>query len=332
MSLIKKTSLWIHGVAWDFICKNQIKPELIDVLRADLTIHKSIPIRSFSAAVTNICNAKCVFCAYPKTEMKRGVMSLETYSLGLEAWKKEGGKFIDLTPTVGDPLIDPTLAEKIRMAMEAGMSVSLTTNAILLSGKSLKLIEAGLTHLFLSIPSFDPEIYRKVYGVNRVVDVMGGVFEFLSINQSMNHPVEVMIRFRNAEKPSSILKSEGFKYVVSPFLWKKIKIRFTPGFDNWGGIIDDSSMVGTMKLRSPIQSNAPCESLFGLSMRHDGALRACGCRFVSSDDDDLIVGHIRDGFGPALKESARIAHGFLDGVRPRTCQNCTLYHPAIRRP
>src|SRR4051812_549384 len=91
------------------------------------------------AAVTNICNAKCVFCAYPRAvesgNLKTGVMSFEMFKKIADEWAVIGGGDLDLTPTVGDTLVDPGLIKKLDYAVNVAKvpKVVLTTNGILLN-------------------------------------------------------------------------------------------------------------------------------------------------------------------------------------------------------
>lgn len=69
------------------------------------------------AGVTNICNAKCSFCAYPKVvankTLQTGVMTFEVFKKAVDEWAAIGGEGLDLTPVVGDPLVDPGLLDKV---------------------------------------------------------------------------------------------------------------------------------------------------------------------------------------------------------------------------
>jgi len=294
-----------------------------------------ITIAGFNVAVTNICNAKCSFCAYDKVDMPRGVMTSAVFEDGAARWRAYGGTSIDLTPPVGDPLIDPGLAYKLRFAKSLGIRTSITTNAILLKGRSALLLDAGLDELFVSLPSMSRVVYQEVYGVDKSVAVNEGLEEFLALNKRRGEPCAVRLRFRNSELPSTIIQHPEFIRIVEPYLSARVKVSFTFAFDNWGGLIEDSHLSGVMRFKKPIESNLPCVALFGVSVRFDGTLRACSCRFVKGDCDDLTVGHIRDGFEAASRNSARIISEFTKGNRPETCRKCTLYTPVggrFRRP
>jgi radical SAM protein with 4Fe4S-binding SPASM domain len=90
-------------------------------------------------------------------------------------------------------------------------------------------------------------------------------------------------------------------------------------------------MKGYMRLRpTPPKVNVPCQALFGFAVRHDGAVRLCGCRFKRSDVDDLIVGNIHEQTLEEISKGERaweIIKGFYSGKRPETCAGCTIYQP-----
>ncbi len=102
---------------------------------------KLTPSSYLVTGVTNICNAKCTFCAYPKVvankTLQTGVMSFEVFRKAIDEWAALGGQSLDLTPVVGDPLVDPGLLDKVDYAVnKAGLKdVYLTTNAILINKK-----------------------------------------------------------------------------------------------------------------------------------------------------------------------------------------------------
>ncbi len=289
--------------------------------------------------VTSVCNAKCVFCAYPRVvqnkALQAGVMPFDLFKKAVDEWAGLGGRSIDLTHTVGDPLIDPGLLDKIEYARhQAGISfVSLTTNGILLDRDRTYegLVDLGVTAVAISTQGTDREVYRQVYGVDQYREVISGVHHLLEYNRSRGEPVAITIRFRNAQRPSEIIRSEDFQQRIKPYLSGQVRCNFTVDYDNWGGIITEHDMAGVMRLRKlPAKVNLPCVALFGFLIRHDGSVRLCGCRFKRTDMDDLVVGNIRRQSLLEISTSDRawkVISGFFSGVRPESCVGCTVYRP-----
>ena len=170
--------------------------------------------------------------------------------------------------------------------------------------------------------------------MNHYPEVISGIRNLLEYNQKKGEPAAIVIRFRNAEKPSQIVRSKDYLEHIKPFLSAKVRINFTVDFDNWGGTIRPQDLHGNMKLRKlPPALNVPCSSLFGFVVRHDGNVRLCGCRLVSNDMDDLVVGNIRDKTLAEIStspEAWKIIKGFYSGNRPETCRECTQYRPIDR--
>jgi MoaA/NifB/PqqE/SkfB family radical SAM enzyme len=302
-----------------------------------------VPASMLYTGVTNICNAKCVFCAYSKVvsakTLQTGIMPFETFKKAVDEWAAVGGRCVELTPVVGDPLVDPGLLDKIDYAVnKKGLHpLSLTTNGILLDRNDAwkKLIDLGVEAVFISTQGASREAYEKVYGVKKYDDYLSGLRHLLEYNQSRGEPARVVIHFRNAEKPSRIIRSHDFQNYIKPFLSEKVRVNFTVDFDNWGGTIQPEDLIGNMRMRVlPPRLDLPCRRLFLYAVRHDGGVRLCGCRFTKSDMDDLVVGNIQE---KSLDEISRsdaawnIIKGFYEGKRPETCRTCTVYDPIDRK-
>ncbi len=294
-------------------------------------------------AITNICNAKCVFCAYPRAiesgQLKTGVMSFEMFKKAADEWGKIGGGDLDLTPTVGDTLVDPGVIKKLDYAVKVAKipKVVLTTNGILLNKNDFykKLVDGGVKEIYISTQGTDPDIYKKIYGVDHYDEYLAGLKNLLEYNRSQGSPVFIGIRFRNAQTPGEIIRSRDFNEVIKPYLGDRVRINFTVDYDNWGGTIKEEDMSGFMRMRKlPAKVNVPCIGLFNFVVRHDGLVRMCGCRFRTTDNDDMVVGDLREN---SLQEIAngerawKILQGFYKGERPDTCQGCTLYQPITKK-
>jgi MoaA/NifB/PqqE/SkfB family radical SAM enzyme len=289
--------------------------------------------------VTNICNAKCTFCAYPKVvenkTLQTGVMSFDIFKKAVDEWAAAGGEDLDLTPVVGDPLVDPGVLDKVDYAVNRAhiKRVYLTTNAILLDRNDTykKLIDLGIAGVFISTQGASKAAYEKVYGVKKYDEAMSGIRHLLEYNRAKGEPAQIIIRFRNEEKPSQIIRSPDFVQQIKPFLSDQVRVNFTVDFDNWGGTIQPADMSGAMRMRRlPPRLDVPCTALFGFSIRHDGNVRLCGCRLTRNDLDDLVVGNLKEKSLAEISQSDEawsIIKGFYAGKRPETCTGCTFYNP-----
>jgi radical SAM protein with 4Fe4S-binding SPASM domain len=318
------------------VSQNTVSPE-------ELWEHRHLePSSTLVTGVTNICNAKCSFCAYPKVvankTLQTGIMPFDVFKKAVDEWASVGGQSLDLTPVVGDPLVDPGLLEKVDYAVNQAhiKTVVLTTNAILINKNDTykRLIDLGIGGVYISTQGASREVYEKIYGVKHYDDAMSGIRNLLEYNHARGEPARIVIRFRNAEKPSQIIRSPDFKKNIQPYLSEKVRINFTVDYDNWGGTIQPADLSGSMRLRVlPPPLNVPCKNLFNFAVRHDGRIRLCGCRLTRSDVDDLVVGNIREKSLEEISKSDQawsIIKGFYSGKRPETCLECTFYMPIDR--
>ena len=160
---------------------------------------------------------------------------------------------------------------------------------------------------------------------------MSGIRNLMEYNRAKGEPARIVVRFRNHEKPSEIIRSPDFKKNIQPFLSERVRVNYTVDFDNWGGTIKLADMTGAMRMRKlPPMLNVPCVNLFNFAVRHDGRVRLCGCRLTTNDNDDLVVGNIKEKTLAEIsqgEESWNIVKGFYEGKRPHTCLECTFYQP-----
>jgi radical SAM protein with 4Fe4S-binding SPASM domain len=187
----------------------------------------------------------------------------------------------------------------------------------------------------ISLPTFDEQLYHTVYGVDRAKQVAANVAEFLKMNSFYGFPCRIVLRFRNPEKPSAVINSEFFKEHIQPYLSDRVTCNFTIDFDNWAGTIKDVDMFGEMKLRAvPLQVKVPCAGLTGFITLYDGSVRMCGCRFRTTEKDELVVGNIKDNTLEEIAQSPavhRIYEKFYSGERPDVCRECSFYNPMTKR-
>jgi radical SAM protein with 4Fe4S-binding SPASM domain len=160
---------------------------------------------------------------------------------------------------------------------------------------------------------------------------MSGIRNLMEYNRSKGESARIVVRFRNHERPSQIIRSHDFQKNIRPYLSERVRVNFTVDFDNWGGTIRDTDLSGSMRMRKlPPMLDVPCKNLFNFAVRHDGRVRLCGCRLATNDNDDLVVGNIKDKTLKEISESDEAWNkikGFYEGKRPHTCLECTFYMP-----
>lgn len=301
-------------------------------------LSKSIP--GLTIETVNICNADCIFCGYQYQQRPSGVMSEEIYEKSLRDYVDCGGGPLSLSPTVGDPLIDPDIIKRIRLARShaAITRIGFYSNLISLKKTGAEaLVESGLTDLSISIGGFDREMYKRVYRSGQYERVFNNIKELAELNNSAGRPIRIGISMRIDRPISEVAAMNDYKAVAD--LLGEENIFANAYFDDWSGRIKQDDLSGTMRLRSGSFIHktmfslrrpriSPCSEMFSGPMIYwNGKVGACGCRDVNADQ--LIIGDIgsehlgRIWFGREIKE---LRAEFLGPCGKDICRECSHYN------
>ena len=111
---------------------------------------------------TNCCNARCVMCPRDTLTRKRGFMEFGLFEKIMKELSGARRKPVVHLHGFGEPLLDPLLPERIRLAKACGIKQTyIVTNASLLFPEtSRKIIDAGLDAMKISFYGTDAESYR----------------------------------------------------------------------------------------------------------------------------------------------------------------------------
>lgn len=306
-------------------------------------LEEKIKINRLYFEVTNICNAACTFCAYRKISKihkeHQGTMELNVFKKALDDFLEMGGKNISLTPTIGEPLIDKGIFDKIDYAVNVKYTpfVYFYTNGILLKENDnyKKIINGGVNKIGISTQGCDEKLFEEVYNSFLYKNLIIGIGKLLEYNKKKGEPVEISIDFRSANRPSFTLNSSDFNKFIRPFLSEKVKYSFMADYDNWGGAIIPQDLKGIMKMRRvPKVKSAPCRRTFDAAILYDGSVRLCACRIKDTEFDDLVVGNIRNDSLDNIYNSEKtkaVRRKFIDSNLPDVCSDCSLYMPAGKK-
>lgn len=285
-------------------------------------------------ATVNYCNARCVFCGQHKFKRPSGVMPMETFKQIAKQAADMGMTEMDFTPPLGDPLLDEHLEERAEYARSLGFKkLDLTTNGILLAkkGRYHRILEL-FDEIRVSIGGLDAESYHEAYGVDRFDDVWEGLRLMANINAI--HKRRIHIFFRSIKTAGEISSDPKFKDLKD---CPGVSIEFTNRYDNWGGSVKEPDLIGDMKMRKPPKkSGVPCRGLTHYFVEHQGNVRLCGCRFLDTEDDGLVIGNVnREPLKQILSgaRALRVMEKFMDGESdklPGVCRKCTLYRPITK--
>lgn len=113
--------------------------------------------------LTTSCNIKCDYCFYHQWQEIniREMMSLETFQHVVDKMTILNCKSIAFTG--GEPLLHRELLTFARLAQQAGMNLSITTNGRLLTPELIKkLMDAGISAFHLSIDSLQSKTHSQL--------------------------------------------------------------------------------------------------------------------------------------------------------------------------
>lgn len=276
---------------------------------------------SVGMETTNICNAKCVFCAYPKMKRKHERMDNDIFSKVLEFLSGYPLSTLAMTPIMGDPLTDPIISTRIRALKKAGVNgIFFYTNGILLKNISIEsLITSGISRILVSGNFGNANDYMAVFGVDQYDNMLKGLLALLETNKRLGDPVDIEIVLR-------VPTNKTRQNVGYPFheIDRHIKRQPRDKFFNWGGRVELPD--GYNNVASPKITTCCSEFYRRMHILSSGNITPCACADV---DGDLTFGSVRDG---RLVDVWR--NGALKATRdsfpnnpPEVCKKCNTYEP-----
>src|SRR5690606_15204621 len=123
-----------------------------------------------SLETTNICNAKCVFCANTVMERRKQPLDLALFEKTVDDFARMGGRDIDFNVTIGDPLLDPQLLARARYVRRYPQFTQLgfVTTLQWLHRFSLdEFFASGITWLTVSTTLSGRDTYRAFFQVDK---------------------------------------------------------------------------------------------------------------------------------------------------------------------
>ena len=257
-------------------------------------------IRFLSIETTNICNANCIFCAYQYQSRPMGIMDMDLFKRIVKQYAGKNIGNVNLTPTVGEPLADKYLIERIRFIRKFKNinKIGIYTNLISLKNFDLKeFVSSGLTDLGVSASGFDKDMYERVYRSKMYTKVYNNLIDLLKINNELGKPINITIDLRSDLSFKDTFNLPDHKKLLNYIDNNKFFYKFR--YDNWAGKIKQTDLLGIMKLRSKFNinfnniRNSPCSEYYsGPHIYWNGDVGICGCRDV--DAKELIIGSTKD--------------------------------------
>lgn len=285
---------------------------------------------------TNICNARCVFCAYPQMERPKVTMSLEVFRSVVDQWTELGGDEVDLTPIVGDPFVDKHLFERLDYlaAHPRIRRFHFFTNAILMKPEYFERLcgyGARLT-VYNSYGGFDRETYHKVMGVDKHAEAEAAIRGLIEAKRRTGSTLGIQVNLRS---PLGTERGPFWDFVEAARRDGLISVDRMHAFDSWAGRIQEKDLNGAgLKARTMPEKRGPCQRLLTSPViLADGRVNACACRDVEAS---LVVGDAgKDALGGVF--SGKALKDLIDSHEkpleqwPDVCRRCTYYDSVYPR-
>jgi MoaA/NifB/PqqE/SkfB family radical SAM enzyme len=186
---------------------------------------------------TNHCNAQCVMCPREKLTRKRGFMEFGLFEKIIKEVSGRSRKPVVHLHGFGEPLLDKSLPERIRLAKTCGIKHTyLVTNASLLfPGTARKIIQAGLDAMKISFYGTAEESYHATMRGLDFNTALGNVRDFVRLRKELNKRTPKLI-LQYIPQEANGAKTEEFQSLWRSVLDKRAGdcLNFT-SLDNFGG-------------------------------------------------------------------------------------------------
>lgn len=129
-------------------------------------------------STTSACNYSCAWCPVSGEHYQRdygkGRMSTAQFETILDKLMASGVLKVVRLYDLGEPLMDPTLDEKIRLVADRGLRSEVTTNGSLLTASwAARLLSSGLQYLRVSL--YDRDREQILANVQRLWELRDGI-------------------------------------------------------------------------------------------------------------------------------------------------------------
>ncbi len=186
---------------------------------------------------TNHCNAQCVMCPRETLTRKRGFMEFGLFEKIIKEVSGRRRKPVVHLHGFGEPLLDESLPERIRLAKTCGIKHTyLVTNASLLFPETArKIINAGLDTMKISFYGTDEESYSATMRRLDFKAALENIREFVRIRKELKKRTPTLI-LQYLPQETNGARTEEFQSLWRAVLDKRAGDRLNfSSLDNFGG-------------------------------------------------------------------------------------------------
>jgi hypothetical protein len=262
-------------------------------------------------------------------QRKKGVMSLTLFEKIVREYAGMGGVSVNLTPIMGDVLLDPHLLKRLEiLKRHPGIKqIIITTNGIALEKYSDQEICCLLENLFciqLSIGGLDPETYTRMYGVDRFSQVKQGMERLLRLKDTVLSPAHISFAFRTNDRKFET----RFKCQLDNYRKRGVSISHISTYANYSGAVSKNGERGLMVYANRGKKHLQCVSAsLNTAVCWDGTITACCGDF---EGNKLRIGHAEKETSAEVwfgKKRSVVLESFSKGKLFPICRRCSGYKP-----
>lgn len=299
-----------------------------------LQVPQCLPVQ-----VSNICNANCVFCQYSLNIDKKCTMPFELFkTIADDFYKERKDGIIHFIGSSGEIYTDKNIIEKIAYAKNLGLKVYITTNGTLFH--KWNLVERTLNlypeRIYISTPGFSPDAYATIFGVTNYHDFFPALINLFQYKEKHCPQTHIAFGFRSNRTYDDVVNDDDYKKHVKYFVDNKIIFnelnRFE--FDSWSGQIFNKA-CSKINIVDHNNNSSLCKKLYSpqLSILVDGSLKLCGCTYIQTEYDSMVIGNLKSQtISECLRKESihTLFKNYLLNKRiPEICRKCT--RPVDRR-
>lgn len=230
--------------------------------------------------ISNICNHKCVFCAYKKMTRPKGVVDPNLFKDIVQQAYELGIKEIGLH-SGAEPFACKNLEYFVEICSKIGFEyIYLSTNGTLATQNRIKrVLDAGLHSIKFSINAGDRETYKKIHGKDQFDIACQNVFFTNEYRKKLNRQIYLAVSFIEVDE-----NTNSFAKLLNLFEPVVNEVFRTKAVNQSGQVPEFSSFFK--------ERNLSCVWPFKtINVSREGFLRAC-CNdyqnFLALEDLRLI--------------------------------------------
>ena len=286
-----------------------------------------------SIETTNLCDARCVFCANKLMRRPREHLDMSIFRKVVDEFIAWGGSEIDFNTTIGESLLDPYLLERARYIKKFPQikSLGFVTNLQWLHKFDMdEFFNSGINWLVISTVLSGREKYLEFFGVDRYEQAIKNITGIIEENKKRGGYISIKFSIKPTNEPvDDMIRHPDFRMISS-----LANIDLAKLVKDQGSYVDD--WIGAVRLPAYLKKRPlyprlfrPCALLYGgLIVFSNGNVGACPCRDFEADSE-LILGNAKEATLKELWTSDKLA-SIRSGWRrankiPAICKRCVHY-------